>query len=68
MECVSAVVEVLQNQIWNAKVLILERQDKNVYVLALASPDQVTGAGDFFLWSIHILFEWVLRGCVGANS
>jgi len=41
VECVSAVVDVLQNQIWNAKVLVLERQDKNVYVLALASPDQV---------------------------
>ena len=40
LECVSAVVEVLQNQIWNSKVLILEWQRHNVYVLALASPDQ----------------------------
>jgi hypothetical protein len=29
-----------QNQIWSPKVLVLERQDKDSYVLALASPDQ----------------------------
>jgi hypothetical protein len=40
---VSAVVEVLLNQIWSSKVLVLERQDKYSYVLALASPDQVRG-------------------------
>lgn len=38
--CAPACAHGLQNQIWNAKVLVLERQDKDSYVLALASPDQ----------------------------
>ena len=38
--CAPACAHDLQNQIWNAKVLVLERQGKDSYVLALASPDQ----------------------------
>ncbi|EKX54441.1 hypothetical protein GUITHDRAFT_132171 [Guillardia theta CCMP2712] len=42
-ECVSAVVEVLHNKMWNLKILVLERVDEGHYILGFSPVQQIMG-------------------------